>query len=97
MMKRIVLVLVFLSVAVACSSGNTGDEWASLRGELVVQGISSDSYRCVIAELEAAGIAAQDLNTTADAATFAAGQTAHVAASGECFTDAEVGPLSTER
>ena len=93
MIKRIVVVLIVLVGAAACSSGTDGDAWAALRGELVVQGISSESSRCVIAELEAAGVDPRDLSTAADAATLAAGQAAYDAASGECFTDAEVGAI----
>lgn len=82
-----------LLVASACGGGNDGDQWASLRGELVVEGISSESTRCVIAELEAAGVEPQDLTTAADAATLAAGQAVYDAASQTCFTDAEVAAI----
>ena len=92
-MKRIGWVLVVLLAASACSGGADGDQWASLRGQLVVEGISSDSTRCVIAELEAAGVEPQDLTTAADAATLAAGQAAYDVASQQCFTDAEVGAI----
>ena len=93
MTKRFAIAVLFMLGVVACSSGTDGDQWASLRGELVVQGISSDSSRCVIAELEAADIAAEDLTTAADAPTLAAAQAAYDRASANCFTNDEISAI----